>query len=76
MENKKGLGKTQEVVEVAEVEVNEGEEEWMTEEGPRQGDEGGDLVQEQVRQGREEEMNYIVKTLKMIEIGSWEDATS
>ena len=40
MENKKESGKTQEVVEVAEVEVNEEEEEWMTEEEPRQGDEG------------------------------------
>ena len=33
MENKKESGKTQEVVEVAEVEVNEEEEEWTTEEG-------------------------------------------
>ena len=31
---------------------------------------------EQVRQGREEEMNYIIKTLKMSEFGLWEDATS
>ena len=30
MENKKESGKTQEVVEVAEVEVNEEEEEWTT----------------------------------------------
>ena len=52
MENKKESGKTQEVVEVAEVEVNEEEEEWMTEEEPRQGDEGGDLDPEKVRQGR------------------------
>ena len=76
MENKKESGKTQEIVEVGEVEVNEEEEEWMTEEEPRQGDEGGDLDPEQVRQGREEEMNYMVKTLKMFEFGSWEDATS
>ena len=61
---------------MAEVEVNEEEEAWMTEEEPRQGDEGGDLDPEQVRQGREEEMNYTVKTLKMFEFGSWEDATS
>ena len=73
---KKESGKTQEIVEVAEVEVNEEEEEWMTEEEPRQGDEGGDLDPEQVRQGREEEMNYMVKMLKMFELGSWEDATS
>ena len=31
---------------------------------------------EQVRQGREEEMNYMIKTLKMSEFGLWEDATS
>ena len=76
MENKKESGKAKEVVEVAEVEVNEEEEEWMTEEEPRQSDEGGDLDPVQVRQGREEEMNYMVKTLKMLEFGSWEDATS
>ena len=39
MENKKESGKTQEVVEVAEVEVNEEEEEWTTEEEPQRGDE-------------------------------------
>ena len=76
MENKTESGKTQEVVEVAEVEVNEEEEEWMTEKEPRQGDEGGDLDPEQVHQSREEEMNYMVKTLKMFEFGAWEDATS
>ena len=48
----------------------------MTEEASRQDDEGGDLDPEQVRQGREEEMNYMVKTWKMFEFGSWEDATS
>ena len=32
MENKRGSGKAQEIVEVAEVEVNEDEEEWFTEE--------------------------------------------
>ena len=36
---------------MGEVEVNEEEEEWMTEEEPRQGDEGDDLDPEQVRQG-------------------------
>ena len=76
MDNKKESGKTQEVEEVAEVEVNEEEEEWTTEEEPQRGDEGGDLDPEQVRQGREEEMNYMVKTLKMFEFGSWDDATS
>ena len=69
-------GKVQEVVEVAEVEVNGEEEEWMTEEESRQGDEGGDLDPEQVRQGREEEMNYMNKTLRRFDFGSWEDATS
>ena len=75
MENKKEPGKTQEVVEVAEVEVNEEEEEWMTEEEPRQVEEGCDLDPEQVRQGREE-INYIIKTLKMFDFESWEEATS
>ena len=56
MENKEESGKTQEVVEVAEVEVNEEEEEWTTEEESRRGDEGGDLDPEQVLQGREEDM--------------------
>ena len=76
MENKKESGKVQEVVEVAEVEVNEEEEEWMTEEESRPGDEGGDLDPKQVRQGWEEELNYMVKTLRMFEFGTWEDATS
>ena len=42
---------------MTEIEVNEEEEEeWTTEEEPRQVDEGGELDPEQVRQGREEEM--------------------
>ena len=61
---------------MAEVEVNEEEEEWMTEEESRRGDEGDDLDPKQVRQGWEEELNYMVKTLRMFEFGSWEDATS
>ena len=56
--------------------MNEEEEEWMTEEEPRQGDEGGDLDPEQARQGREEEMNLMVKMLKKFDFGSWDDATS
>ena len=76
IENKKESGKVQVVVEVAEVEVNAEEEEWMAEEEPRQGDEGSELDPEQVRQDREEEMNYMIKTLKMFEFESWEDATS
>ena len=47
---------------MAEVEANEEEEEWMTEEESRQVEDGGDLDPEQVRQGREEEMNYMIKT--------------
>ena len=62
---------------MGEVEVNEEEEEqWMTEEESRRGDEGGELDPEPVRQDREEEMNDMIKTLKMFEFGSWEDATS
>ena len=76
MENKKVSGKVQEVVEVAEVEVNEEVEEWMAAEEPRRGDEGGALDPEQVRHGREEEMNYMIEPLKMFVFGSWEDATS
>ena len=76
MENKKGSAKSLEVVEVAEVGVNEEEEEWMTEEESRQVEEGGDLDPEQVRQVREEEIKYIIKTLKMLEFESWEEATS
>ena len=75
MENKKESCKSQEVMEVAEVEVNE-EEERMTDEESRQVEEGSDLDPEQVRQGREEEINYIIKTLKMFEFESWEEATS
>ena len=74
-ENKKELDKAQDVVEVTDLEVNEEEEEWTTEEEPRQVDEGGDQDPEQVRQGREEEMNYMIKTLGMFEFGSWKDAT-
>ena len=42
----------------------------MTEEEPRHGDDGGDLDPEQVRQGREEEMNYMIMTLKRFEFGA------
>ena len=76
LESKKELGKVQEVVEVTEVEVNEKEEEWMNEAEPRRVEEEGDLDPEQVLQGREEEMKYMVKTLVMFEFGSWKDATS
>ena len=56
---------------MTEVEVNEEEEEWTTGEEPRQ----GDLDLEQGRQGREEEMNYMIKTQVIFEFGSWKDAT-
>ena len=40
-------------------------------------EEEGDLDPEQVRQGREEEeMNCMVGTLRVLEIGSWEETTS
>ena len=63
---------------MAEVEVNEEEEvEWRTErEILFYEEEEGNLNPEQIRQGREVEMNYIVKTLGMFEIGSWEEGRS
>ena len=67
---------TQEVVELAEMEVNEEEVEWRAEGQTQFEADGGDLNPVQVRQGREEEMKYTVKTLGMFEIGSWEEATS
>ena len=72
MENKKESGKVQEVVEVAEVEVNEEEEEWMTEEESRRGDEGCDVDPEQVRQGREWE-DATSRTSKMPTTAKWDD---
>ena len=39
-------------------------------------EESGDLDPEQVRQGREKEMNYMVKTLRMFEFGSCQETTS
>ena len=56
--------------------MNEEEEEWMTEEESRQVEEGCDLDPEHVRQGREEEIKHIIKTLNMFEFESWEEATS
>ena len=50
--------------------------EWRTEGKAVFEEEGGDLDLEQVRQGREKEMNYIVKTFGMFEFGSWQEATS
>ena len=69
-EAKKEFEETVEAVELAEVEVNEEEVEW------RQFEEEGGLDREQVRQAREEEMNYMVKTLGMFEFGSWQEGTS
>ena len=74
-EAKKESKETLEVVELAEVEVNEEEVEWSTE-GAQLEEEGRDLDSEQFRQGREEEMNYMVKTLGTFEFGSWQEATS
>ena len=50
-----------EVVEFAEVEVNEEEVERSTEGETQFEEEGGDSGPEQVREGREEEMNYVIK---------------
>ena len=69
-ETKKEFEETVEVVELAEVGVNEEEVEW------RQFEEEGGLDPEHVRQAREEEMNYMVKTLGMFEFGSWQEGTS
>ena len=43
--------------------------------GTQYEEEGGDLDPEQVRQGREEEINCMVKTLGMFDFCSWQDAT-
>ena len=76
-ELKKVSGETEEVVELAEVDVNEEEVECRAEGETQFEEEGGDFDLEQVRQGREEEeMNYMVKTLGTFELGSWEEATS
>ena len=57
--------------------MNEEEVEWRAEgETQKFEEEGGDLVPEQVRQGREEEMNFLVETLGMYDFGSWQEATS
>ena len=73
-EAKKEFEETLEVVELAEVEVSEEEVEWWTERHTFRNREAK-KESEQVRQGREEEMNYRVKTLGMFEFGSWEEAT-
>ena len=59
-EAKKESEETQEVVELAKVEVNLKEE-------------GDDLDLGHVRQGRAEDMNYMVKPLEMLDCGSWEE---
>ena len=58
-------------MDLAEVEVSGEEVQWRTE-GETQFEERGDLDPEQVRQGREEEMNHMVETLGMFEFGSWQ----
>ena len=67
-EAKKGSEETQEVVELAQVEVNEEDVEWRTEGEAQYEEEGGDLDPEQVRQGREDKMNHMVETLGMLEL--------
>ena len=69
---KNELEETQEVVE--EVEVNEEEVEWRLDGGAQFEEQGGDLNPAQVRPGREEEMNCMVKTLGMFDFGSWQEA--
>ena len=51
------------------------EVEWKTKGGTQFEEEGDDLNLEQLRQGREEKMNHMVKTLGMFESGSSEEAT-
>ena len=67
-ETKKGSEGVQEIVEFAEVEVNEEEEEieLKTKDERQCEGEGGELVSEQCRQ---------VKTREMFEFGLWEEAT-
>ena len=74
-EAKEESEETQEVVELAEVEVKEEEVEWGTQGEAPFDEERCDLDPEQVRQGREEKVNYMVKTLGMFEFGSWQEAT-
>ena len=61
--------------EETQVEVIEEEVEWRTEGEAHFSEKGGDLDLERVRQGREEEMNYMVRMLGMIRFCSWEEAT-
>ena len=56
--------------------MDEEEEESMNEGETRHVEEEGDLDPEQVRQGWEEEMNHMVKTLGMFEFGTSKDAMS
>ena len=60
---------------LGEVEVNEEEVDWRTEGETQKEEAGGDFDRDHVRQGREEEMNCMVKTLRMFEFGSWEEGT-
>ena len=55
--------------------MNEEEVEWRIEGDAHFEEEGGDFDPEEVRQGREEEMNYLVKTLGKFKYGSWQEAT-
>ena len=69
-EAKKESEETLEEMQLAGVEVNEEEVEWRAE-GETVRGRGGDLnPEQQVRQSREEEMNYMVRTLGMFEFGS------
>ena len=63
-------------MELREAEVNEKDVAWRTKGENQFEEEGGDLDPEQVRQGRDEEMNCKFNTLGMFEFGSWQEATS
>ena len=64
------------MVKLAWVEVNEEEVEWRTEGGTQFEEGRDDWDPLQVRKGREEEVNYVVRTLGTCELGAWEEATS
>ena len=65
----------QEVVDLAEVEVNEESVRWRKEVETQTEEEGAVSDPEQVRRAPEEEMNFMVRTLEMFDFGSWEEAS-
>ena len=69
-EARKESEEIEEVVAVAEVGVNEEEIEWRTEEVARCEEDGTAGDPEHAKKGREEEADYMVKTLEMFVLGS------